>query len=143
MDGRILIDVAGFNKFELGKGKGGDENQVAPESSAEEAGQFRYQYQDQDDGARVLCAKDPFMAKVLAFTAKLGLQDEEEKRPEPQPPRESKRLSDEVQQNNKNAMLARPDELKYVSPMLEGYCLKNKRWRKFSVCFPTRNYVIP
>jgi hypothetical protein len=41
-----------------------------------------------------------------------------------------KRLSDEDQKKNRDDMLARPDELCFLSPMLEGYALKNKMWCK-------------
>ena len=44
-----------------------------------------------------------------------------------------KRLSDEEQKRNRDEMLARPNDLCFLSPMLEGYALKNKTWRKFSV----------
>lgn len=41
-----------------------------------------------------------------------------------------KRLSKEKQQKNIDEMLARPDDLLFVSPILEGFALKNKLWRK-------------
>jgi hypothetical protein len=41
-----------------------------------------------------------------------------------------KRLSDEEQKKNRDDMLARPDDLIFMSPMLTGYALKNKIWRK-------------
>jgi hypothetical protein len=44
-----------------------------------------------------------------------------------------KRLSDEEQKTNRAEMLAKPDELCFLSPMLEGYALKNKTWRKLPV----------
>jgi hypothetical protein len=42
-----------------------------------------------------------------------------------------KRLSDEEQKKNRDDMLAREEDLIYMSPMLEGYALKNKLWCKF------------
>jgi len=40
-------------------------------------------------------------------------------------------LSKEKQLENKNEMLGeRKDELVYVSPLLEGFALKNKKWCK-------------
>lgn len=40
-------------------------------------------------------------------------------------------LSKEKQEENKKEMLGkRKDELVYVSPLLEGFALKNKQWRK-------------
>ena len=41
-------------------------------------------------------------------------------------------LAKEKQQANKKEMLGkRKDELVYVSPLLEGFALKNKQWREF------------
>lgn len=43
-------------------------------------------------------------------------------------------LSKEKQEQNKMFMLGeRRDELVYVSPLLEGFALKNKQWRKLSI----------
>lgn len=41
-----------------------------------------------------------------------------------------KRLGEEEQQKNKDAMLAKPEDLMFMSPLLEGYALKNKIWGK-------------
>lgn len=42
-------------------------------------------------------------------------------------------LAKEKQEENKKEMLGkRKDELVYVSPLLEGFALKNKQWRKFA-----------
>jgi hypothetical protein len=41
-----------------------------------------------------------------------------------------KRLSEEEQKKNREEMLARPDDLIFLSPMLTGYALKNKLWCK-------------
>jgi hypothetical protein len=41
-----------------------------------------------------------------------------------------KRLSVEEQKKNKDEMLAREEDLIYLSPMLVGYALKNKLWCK-------------
>jgi hypothetical protein len=41
-----------------------------------------------------------------------------------------KRLSEAEQQKNRDEVLARPEELCFLSPMLEGYALKNKMWCK-------------
>jgi hypothetical protein len=43
-----------------------------------------------------------------------------------------KRLSDGDQKKNKDEMLARKDDLIYISPMLVGYALKNKLWCKWA-----------
>jgi len=41
----------------------------------------------------------------------------------------AQRISEEQQLKNKNAMLAREEDLIFVSPILEGFSLKNKIWR--------------
>jgi hypothetical protein len=43
-----------------------------------------------------------------------------------------KRLSDNDQKKNKDEMLARGEDLVFLSPMLMGYALKNKLWCRFS-----------
>lgn len=37
-------------------------------------------------------------------------------------------ISKEKQEENKKNMLAREEDLIFVSPMLKGFCLKNKLW---------------
>jgi hypothetical protein len=43
-----------------------------------------------------------------------------------------KSLSKESQEENKQEMLGRKDDLVFVSPLLRGFALKNKLWRRFS-----------
>ena len=45
-------------------------------------------------------------------------------------PASGSRLGEEEQAKNKQAMLTRQDELMFLSPLLEGYALKNKLWRE-------------
>ena len=45
-----------------------------------------------------------------------------------------KRLNEEDQKKNKDEMLARPDDLIFLSPMLVGFALKNKLWCKRTIC---------
>jgi len=42
----------------------------------------------------------------------------------------SKRLDEEEQRKNKEAMLANEADLVFISPLIDGYALKNKLWRK-------------
>jgi hypothetical protein len=42
----------------------------------------------------------------------------------------SRRLSEDDQQKNKDEMLEKEDELMFMSPLIEGYALKNKMWGK-------------
>lgn len=41
-----------------------------------------------------------------------------------------KRLTDDEQKKNRDDLLARKDDLVFLSPMLMGYALKNKLWRE-------------
>jgi hypothetical protein len=43
-------------------------------------------------------------------------------------PKSDRRLTEEGQQKNKEQMLAKADEIMFISPLLEGYALKNKLW---------------
>jgi hypothetical protein len=43
----------------------------------------------------------------------------------------AKTLSKEMQEENKQELLDRKDDLVFVSPLLRGFALKNKLWRKF------------
>jgi hypothetical protein len=44
----------------------------------------------------------------------------------------AKSLSKELQEENKQEMLDRKDDLVFVSPLLRGFALKNKLWRMFT-----------
>jgi Cdc6-like AAA superfamily ATPase len=61
----------------------------------------------------------------------------EEANDETAPPKETsnyvKVLTKGAQEQNKNNMLSSPEELIFVSPMLEGFALKNKVWLNFYV----------
>lgn len=50
-----------------------------------------------------------------------------------------KRLTDEEQAKNKNDMLAREQDLIFLSPLLPGYALKNKLWCKSAL--PTTSFI--
>ena len=43
-----------------------------------------------------------------------------------------KRLTEKEQQENKSQMLKREADLIYISPLVKGFALKNKLWRKSS-----------
>lgn len=45
----------------------------------------------------------------------------------------SKRLEEHEQQKNKEAMLAKEDDLVFMSPLIDGYALKNKLWCKLTL----------
>ena len=41
-------------------------------------------------------------------------------------------LDKEKQDKNKEEMLARAEDLVFISPVLLGFALKNKQWRRFT-----------
>lgn len=41
-----------------------------------------------------------------------------------------RRLTEDEQKKNRDNLLARKDDLVFLSPMLVGYALKNKLWRE-------------
>jgi len=47
----------------------------------------------------------------------------------------SKRLDGHEQQKNKEAMLAKEDDLVFMSPLIDGYALKNKLWCRLTIAF--------
>ncbi|KAK1759780.1 putative aaa family protein [Echria macrotheca] len=99
VDGRILIDVVGFNKHHLAQGI---REGRAPETKR----------------------------NMVRGTGR------------PPPPRDrkvpekaviAKRLDEQEQQKNKEAMLANEEDLVFMSPLIDGYALKNKLWLSFYV----------
>jgi SpoVK/Ycf46/Vps4 family AAA+-type ATPase len=58
----------------------------------------------------------------------------------------AKRLTEEERQKNKDAMLAKEQDLMFMVPIIEGYALKNKLWResflKPGVRFETDELVV-
>lgn len=99
VDGRILIDVVGFNKHHLAQG--------------------------------IREGKDPETRRNMVRGTG---------RPPPARDRKvlekaiiAKRLDEHEQQKNKEAMLAKEEDLVFMSPLIDGYALKNKLWLSFYV----------
>ncbi|KAF6829355.1 Vacuolar protein sorting-associated protein 4B [Colletotrichum plurivorum] len=105
VQGRILIDVVGYNKHERAQGKreGSDPH-------------------TEKNRATVTHADPPADAEKQE-DAKDGKDGSKSQR----------HLSEARQLQNKEQMLARPDDLVFLSPLIEGYALKNKRWLNFYV----------
>ncbi|KAK2000984.1 ATPase [Colletotrichum falcatum] len=117
VDGRILVDVAGFNKYERVRGR-----------------------REQDD------AKTRRNRVVVPAAAAAAAAHEETCLPsgggagEASPAGPGKKetgggrhLGAEEQRRNKEEMLARGDDLVFMSPLIEGFALKNKAWLAFYV----------
>lgn len=110
----------GYNKYHLKKGKYQDNNCKAKATivPGTGVGQWTPYY--------VSAPKlGEFMENVAEPPEKTELQLAVSKTK-----KESRRLSPEDQQRNKDAMLARPEDLKFMAPFLEGFCLKYKQWCK-------------
>lgn len=99
VEGRILIDVVGYNKYERTRGKReGDD----PETRKNRATKKHDGSVDEVDG-----------------TAGAEIDGASHKH-----------LDEKRQLQNREEMLARQDNLIYMSPVVEGYALKNKLWCK-------------
>ncbi|KAK7745719.1 hypothetical protein SLS62_009685 [Diatrype stigma] len=122
VDGRILIDVVGYNKYHLKKGKYQDNNSKARATIVPGTG---------------VRQRTPYHGSALnseeSIDNESGKPEKIESRQKVTKSKENKRLGPEDRQRNKDAMLARPDDLKFMAPFLEGFCLKYKQWFMFMV----------
>ncbi|KAJ0162796.1 hypothetical protein CTA2_3995 [Colletotrichum tanaceti] len=113
VEGRILVDVVGFNKYERTQGKREQDDANARRNRVSQS-QTHYQQQqqqqqdDNDEGT-------------------------EGSKPERTGAEASKHLGIHEQRKNKEEMLARESDLMFMSPMIEGFALKNKVWLAFYV----------
>ncbi|TDZ72081.1 Fidgetin-like protein 1 [Colletotrichum trifolii] len=107
VEGRILIDVVGFNKYALTQGKreGSD-----PQSVKNRATWIR-DFEEVDE---------------------MNGQTTEPPRPKADG-KDHRHLSEKRRLENKEEMLARPDDLIFLSPIIEGFALKNKLWLGFYI----------
>ncbi|KAK3905393.1 hypothetical protein C8A05DRAFT_30798 [Staphylotrichum tortipilum] len=106
VDGRIILDVVGYNRHHLAQG--------AREGSDPQSKKRQLVVGDGDDGA----AHQGGTGSTTTNAAK------------------TKRLSSAAQERNKQSMLAREAEdplLMYMMPIVEGYALKNKLWMSFFI----------
>ncbi|OLN88257.1 Vacuolar protein sorting-associated protein 4B [Colletotrichum chlorophyti] len=104
VEGRILIDVVGFNKYQRTQGKRETDD---PQSRKNRATRRHEEYEDEDAGG------DKSDNKTETKTVK--------------------HLTEALQIKNKEEMLGRPDDLIFTSPIIEGFALKNKLWLGFYV----------
>ncbi|ORY70333.1 ATPase [Pseudomassariella vexata] len=116
VDGRILIDVVGYNKHHLIKGeREGTDTETQKNIVAGTGTCQRHKRRTISQPADSEVAKnDGAIAEDTKTT-------------------EAKRLSEKDQKMNKQSMLERPGDLMYMWPLLEGYALKNKLWISFFV----------
>ncbi|KAI3539715.1 ATPase [Colletotrichum filicis] len=108
VEGRILIDVVGFNKYERTQGK--RENDDA-ETRRNRVTKKRIIYDDHSEPEFESEGKEAKKSSV----------------------KNGRHLGEKAQLKNKEEMLARPDDLVFMSPLIEGFALKNKLWLGFYV----------
>ncbi|KAK0640835.1 ATPase [Cercophora newfieldiana] len=99
VDGRILIDVVGFNKHHLARGVREGKGPDARRNTVRGTGRH-----SRGRGRNVI--------------EKMEM---------------AKRLDEAEQRKNKEAMLANEHDLVFISPLIDGYALKNKLWLSFFV----------
>lgn len=128
VEGRILVDVIGYNKHYLMKGDREGKDAGAQKKTVKGTGrsalenlqklhrQFYAVKNRVPDGEEVFYSDTENVVPAIQTTST-----------------QSKRLSQEDQDKNKATMLAHPEDLMYMSPLLEGYALKNKLWVSFYV----------
>ncbi|GJC92634.1 ATPase [Colletotrichum higginsianum] len=107
VEGRILVDVVGFNKYERTQGKR-EQDDAATRRNRVSQSQTHHQQDENDEGA-------------------------DESKPEKTGADISKHLGVHEQRKNKEEMLAREGDLMFMSPLIEGFALKNKVWLAFYV----------
>lgn len=102
VEGRVLIDVVGYNKFHLAQGKRENKNPETERNyAAERRRRRRRQIQEDSDD------EDAAERKLKSSR---------------------KRLSEKEQARNREEMLKNEDDLGFMSGMVGGYALKNKLW---------------
>ncbi|EFX00303.1 aaa family ATPase [Grosmannia clavigera kw1407] len=111
VDGRILVDVAGFNRYKLAQGSREGKDSVSVQKVVEGTGRITgvSQYRGTVDLTEdnLTPKKDTPLKSATLMTG---------------------RLSEEEQATNKATMLTKPEDLMFISPLIEAYSLKIKLW---------------
>ena len=120
-----MIDVVGYNKYHLMKGEREGKDYNSQASTVKGTGRQQLNSMP-GDGTHFYLSPDEILPRNTASNDRTpslrgNYQREDERR-----------LSPEEQQRNKDTMLSCPEDLKFMTPFLEGFCLKNKMWCKFS-----------
>ncbi|KAK4216493.1 ATP-dependent zinc metalloprotease YME1L1 [Rhypophila decipiens] len=148
VDGRVLIDVVGYNKHHLAKGsREGTDPQTASRVLVVGSGDGHSDSEDDDDDAieyyKTPTTTHASSASRHAARTRHGTRGGHHPPPPPPPgfgsagaskvKKSNKRLSARRQDRNKKAMLGpkHKELLMYMVPMIEGYALKNKLWVSF------------
>lgn len=129
VDGRILIDVLGYSKHHLAQGVREGKDPVSKKDIVKGTGR--------DDAYRsaLLVA-----AQRQAVASGIANNNANNANAPATTTTQRKRLTEEEQRRNTEVMLRNEAELVFMSPMLEGYALKNKLWRKSHLPFRPCRY---
>ncbi|KAL2265097.1 hypothetical protein VTJ83DRAFT_6197 [Remersonia thermophila] len=127
VEGRVLLDVIGYNKHHLAQGSRGGADPQAKKKQLVVADEDEEDEENLADSSSVSgstyeCSKPPAQTATTTTTTTTA--------------RVVKRLAPAAQERNKHAMLALEAEaphLMYLLPTIEGYALKNKLWVVFYV----------
>jgi hypothetical protein len=107
VEGRVLIDVVGYNRFLLSQGSREMED---PETARNRVIKLGGGYDTSEDEEKE--------------------EEKEEEKPKTNP---NRTLTTAEQQKNKDAMLRREEDLAFATNLVEGFALRNKEWRKYSL----------
>ena len=131
VESRILVDVVGYNKYHLSKGKRESKDPVTGRNRAiQRAGKRRqnmssHQYAFDDDTG-LYHPNDTGAGDSNIDGVELPDQNSDSKT-------KNVRLTEEQQQRNKEEMLENEEDLAFMSDTICGYALKNKLWVDFYI----------
>ncbi len=131
VNGRILIDVVGYKKHHLAQGTRPEQDPEIERNVV--AGTGRKADLSFMHGVPVqtlaTVGRNRFAQELVAEMGRMASANAAPvEKPSPE-----KRLGEAEQKANREAMLAKPADLKFISPLIEGYALKNKKWMSFYV----------
>ncbi|CAI6088248.1 unnamed protein product [Clonostachys chloroleuca] len=107
VEGRVLIDVVGYNRFLLSQGSRETED---PETARNRVIKLGGGYDSSEDEEKE--------------------EEKEEEKPKTNP---NRTLTAAEQQKNKDAMLCREEDLAFATNLVEGFALRNKEWLLFYI----------
>ena len=123
VDGRILLDNYGYNKYH---------DQLTRQGGKESTDDYqRIEAEEDDESDKKLINKAS--ANGVVFVNPNKTQNPNNKTTEEIDGSYLKRLTAADMERNKSTMMKRSSDLVFLSPLLKGFCLKNKLWLNFYV----------
>jgi hypothetical protein len=119
VDGRILLDNYGYNKYH---------DQLTRQGGKEANEDYQRIGDEEDESSNKLISKARANGVVFANPNQPKVKSGEDTDAS-----YAKRLTAADIERNKTIMMKRPNDLLFLSPLLKGYCLKNKLWLNFYV----------